>query len=193
MNELQQTNALTPDSIQSHIHEIRGQKVMLDHDLATLYQVETKRLKEQVKRNLSRFPTDAMFVLTKEEHDSLRSQIATSNKRGGTRYLPFAFTELGVAMLSSILTSDVAIQVNLNIMRAFVMMRNMLQAHTEMENIRLELSSQRQYIEEILRDQNDTNINVQEQLDAISLSLAELQSDIKHHPLSRITVKGFNQ
>ena len=193
MNEPQLGTTLAPEVIQSRIYEIRGQKVMLDHDLATLYQVETKRLKEQVKRNLSRFPADAMFVLTKEEHDSLRSQIATSNKRGGTRYLPFAFTELGVAMLSSILTSDVAIQVNLNIMRAFVFMRNMLHARTEMENLRLELSRQRQYIEEVLRDQNDTNINVQEQLDAISLSLAELQSDIMPRPLSRITVKGFNK
>ena len=137
----------TLEAIQSHIYEIRGVKVMLDRDLATLYNVETKRLKEQVKRNMSRFPSDAMFTLTKEEYDSLRSQIATSNGRGGTRYMPYAFTELGVSMLSSVLNSDVAIQINLNIMRAFVLMRNMLQAQKEIENIRLEIINQRQYIE----------------------------------------------
>jgi len=97
--------------IQSKIYEIRGQKVMLDFDLAELYGIETKVLKQAVKRNLKRFPSDFMFELTKEEFGNLRSQFVTSNKRGGTRYMPFAFTEQGVAMLSSILNSEVAIEI----------------------------------------------------------------------------------
>ncbi len=105
--------------IESMIHVIRGQQVMLDYDLAMLYNVENKRLKEQVNRNIQRFPEDFMFKLTPEEFDCLRSQIATSNGRGGTRYLPFAFTRNGVAMLSSVLKSDIAIGVNIRIMRAF--------------------------------------------------------------------------
>ena len=149
MNDLQTKPIVTLEGIQSQIHEIRGVKVILDKDLATLYGVETKRLKEQVKRNITRFPSDAMFTLTKEEYNSLRSQFATSNKRGGTRYMPYAFTELGVAMLSSVLNSDVAIQVNLNIMRAFVLMRNMLHSQKDIENIRLELNNQRLYIEAV--------------------------------------------
>ena len=115
--------------IESLIHVIRDQQVMLDSDLARLYGVETKRLKEQVKRNLNRFPSDFMFELTKNEVLSLRSQIATSNKdgvRGGNRYSPFAFTENGVAMLSSVLKSDTAIEVNIRIMRAFTAMRSFL-------------------------------------------------------------------
>jgi len=91
-------------NIQQKIYEVRDQKIMLDFDLAQLYEVETKRLKEAVRRNINRFPTDFMFELSKQEYDSLRSQIATS-KRGGIRYMPFAFTEQGVAMLASVLNS----------------------------------------------------------------------------------------
>ncbi|MFA5326986.1 MAG: ORF6N domain-containing protein [Prolixibacteraceae bacterium] len=105
------------------IYEIRRQKVMLDFDLAELYEVETKNLNLAVKRNLKRFPADFMFQLTKPEWDNLRLQIETSKGRGGTRYLPYAFTEQGVAMLSGILNSDKAIDVNISIMRAFVFMR----------------------------------------------------------------------
>ena len=112
--------------IQNKIYEVRGQKVMLDFDLAELYGSETKRLKEAVRRNLKRFPSDFMFELTKEEFESLRSQIASSNKRGGTRYMPFAFTEQGVAMLSSVLNSESAIEINISIMRAFVTVRQYL-------------------------------------------------------------------
>lgn len=118
--------------IENLIHVIRGQQVMIDSDLARLYGVETKRLKEQVKRNINRFPTDFMFELTKNETLSLRSQIATSNKdgvRGGNRYSPFAFTENGVAMLSSVLKSDTAIEVNIRIMRAFTAMRSFLMSN----------------------------------------------------------------
>lgn len=91
--------------IDNKIYEIRGQRVMLDFDLAELYDVETKRLKENVRRNIERFPEDFMFELTKEEAEFSRSQFATSNERGGVRYYPFAFTENGVAMLSSVLRS----------------------------------------------------------------------------------------
>ena len=96
---------------------------MLDHDLADLYETETKNLNKAVKRNLSRFPIDFMFQVTKDEWDSLRFQIGTSNCRGGTRYFPYAFTEQGVAMLSSVLNSEKAIDVNIAIMRAFVTVR----------------------------------------------------------------------
>lgn len=130
------TNAqvlILPDSqiVESMIHSIRGMQVMLDSDLACLYGIETKRLKEQVRRNRSRFPSDIMFELTDEEFESLRSQFATSNKRGGLRYHPFAFTETGVAMLSSVLNSEQAIQVNLQIMRAFVSMRRFMMANAQ--------------------------------------------------------------
>jgi hypothetical protein len=107
------------------IYEIRGLKVMLDHDLAFFYGIETKRLKEQVKRNRSRFPEDFMFELNQDEFQALRPQFATS-KRGGIRYMPMAFTEQGVAMLSTVLNSDRAIQVNIEIMRAFVRYRTLL-------------------------------------------------------------------
>ena len=108
--------------IQSKIYEIRGIKVMLDFDLAALYEVETKSLNLAVKRNILRFPSDFMFQLTLEEWNQLRFQIETS-KRGGRRYLPYAFTEQGLAMLSGILNSEKAINVNIAIMRAFVMIR----------------------------------------------------------------------
>ena len=108
--------------IQRKIFDIRGQRVMLDFDMAELYGVETKILKQSVNRNQGRFPEDFMFELTSDEFKSLRSQIVTS-KRGGTRYLPYAFTEQGVAMLSSVLRSEKAIQTNIAIMRAFVALR----------------------------------------------------------------------
>ncbi len=125
-----QSNITVPNmqsmTIEPLIRLIRGQQVILDFDLASLYGIETKRLKEQVNRNESRFPVDFMFKLTQEEFNSLRSQNATSNKRGGTRYLPYAFTESGIAMLSSVLRTEVAIEVNIRIMRAFTSMRHFL-------------------------------------------------------------------
>jgi hypothetical protein len=110
------------DVIHTKIHTFRGVRVMLDYDLADLYEMETKNLNLAVKRNLLRFPDDFMFRLTKEEFESLRLQNVTS-KRGGTRYLPYAFTEQGVAMLSGVLNSPKAIQVNIAIMRIFVKIR----------------------------------------------------------------------
>ena len=104
------------ETIRAHIYDIRGKKVMLDRDLAELYHVETKQLKRQVKRNPTRFPEDFMFELTYEENDALRCQNGTSNKRGGNRYTTFAFTEQGIAMLSTVLTSEIAIQMNINIL-----------------------------------------------------------------------------
>jgi hypothetical protein len=109
--------------IQNLIYEIRGHKVMLDRDLAELYGVETKKLNQGVKRNIGRFPPDFMFQLTEKEWTNLRSQIVTSSW-GGLRYLPYAFTEQGIAMLSGILNSDIAINVNIQIMRAFVKLRH---------------------------------------------------------------------
>ena len=109
--------------IQNKIYEIRGENIMLDKDLAELYKVPTKSLNLAVKRNIKRFPEDFMFQLTKAELESLRFQIETSKGRGGTRYLPYAFTEQGVAMLSSILNSDLAIIMNIAIMRTFVEIR----------------------------------------------------------------------
>ena len=133
--------------IQNKIYEIRGQRVMLDFDLAPLYQVQTKVLKQAVRRNIERFPADFMFEITIDEYNSLkdclRSQIVTSNK-GGTRYMPFAFTEQGVSMLSSVLRSDAAIQVNIAVMRAFVAMRNYITTTTtltaELSEIRAKLA-----------------------------------------------------
>ncbi len=117
--------------VENKIYLIRGTKVMLDEDLAMLYGVPTKRLNEAVKRNMGRFPPDFMFELSNEEGANLRSQIATSSY-GGRRWGIFAFTELGIAMLSSILRSDRAIQVNIQIMRAFTQMRRLLVSNEEL-------------------------------------------------------------
>ena len=120
--------------IQNKIYNIRGQKVMLDFDLAQLYQVETRVLKQAVRRNIERFPSDFMFQLTKEEYNSLRSQIVTLDEKGRgkhSKYLPFAFTEQGVSMLSSVLRSDVAIEISISIVRAFVQLRQLALSHSE--------------------------------------------------------------
>ncbi|PCJ28081.1 MAG: DNA-binding protein [Flavobacteriales bacterium] len=117
--------------IESKIYLIREQKVMLDSDLAELYQVETKRLNEQVKRNSMRFPIDFMFQLTEKEWENLKSQFATSS-RGGRRTLPYVFTEHGVLMLSSVLNSERAIVVNINIMRVYTKIKEMLLTHKDL-------------------------------------------------------------
>ena len=118
--------------IEQKIYLIRGQRVMLDYDLARLYNVSIKRLNEQVKRNKKRFPEDFMFQLTKDEALSLRSQIATLKRGEHRKYLPYVFTEQGVAMLSSVLNSERAIQVNIAIMRAFVKIRQILSTNKEL-------------------------------------------------------------
>lgn len=156
-------------SIVNKIYHFRGVNVMLDRDLAELYGVETKRLKEQVKRNIDRFPDDFMFELTKEEFEVLRSQNATSKMegRGGVRYLPYAFTEHGVLMLSNILNSEKAVKVSIQVIRAFSMLKQMLSTHEdlkkkieEMENrydhqFRIIFDAIKQLIEEDLKPKRD--------------------------------------
>ena len=129
--------------IQQKIYEIRGQKVMLDFDLAELYEVETKRLKEAVRRNIDRFPDDFMFEITREEYNSLRTQFATLETGRGkySKFNPFAFTEQGVAMLASALNSPKAIQVNIQIVRAFVFIRQYALSHKDLTNTLKELES----------------------------------------------------
>ena len=128
--EIEKNLTLPDEIVIGKIHLIRGKKVMLDEDLAELYDVETKRLNEQIKRNIARFPEDFMFQLSQKEFDCLKSQIATSSW-GGRRKLPYAFTEQGVAMLSGVLHSERAIKVNIHIMRVFSQMREMLASHKE--------------------------------------------------------------
>jgi phage regulator Rha-like protein len=133
--------------VERRIYLIRGQKVMLDSDLAELYQVLTKNLNLAVRRNANRFPPDFMFQLTREEAESLRLQIATSNEgRGGRRYPPYAFTEHGVAMLSSVLNSERAVQMNIVIIRAFLKLREVLATHKDLaERMEQIESSQREH------------------------------------------------
>ncbi len=166
--------------IQNMIYEIRGQKVMLDRDLAKLYGVETKALKRSVKNNMKRFPEDFMFVLTREEWESLRCKNCTSNNRGGVRYLPFAFTEQGVAMLSGLLNSDTAVNVNISIMRAFVSVRRILSV---MPDIKDEIETLKRKMEELerctLEAVNDLSEDTRNELDDIYLALAQLASKQK--------------
>ena len=186
-------------TIQSRIYEIRGQRVMLDRDLAELYQVTTGNLNKAVKRNIRRFPPDFMFQLTADEWESLKFQIGIlKNGRGQhTKYLPYAFTEQGLAMLSGILNSDIAIDVNINIMRAFVAIRRMAatlpkpDASADVAQLRKDFEELKLDLEEILHDQNDINESTRTQLDAISEALADLQSkEVRQKPRRRI---GFIQ
>lgn len=167
-------------TIQSKIYEIRGQRVMLDRDLAELYKVTTGNLNKAVQRNIKRFPNDFMFRLTKEEFDSLKAKLIFQNgisNWGGTRKLPSAFTEQGLAMLSGILNSDVAIQVNINIMRAFVAIRQMIvnPPADRIKGLQEEMQKLKNYIEEVFADQNDINEDTRIQLELINQTLAELQ------------------
>ena len=209
-------NELAP--IQRKIYEIRGQKVILDRDLAALYQVETRVLNQAVKRNIERFPEDFMFQLTKEEWENLRSQIVTSSDteflrsqnvtldenwksqfvtsnsiKMGVRKMPYAFTEHGVVMLASLLRSEIAVTMSVQITRAFVAMRRTIAALASTES-KIELLNERveklnMYIEDILRDQNEINEETSMQLELINQSLAELQAKPKEKPRKRI---GFN-
>ena len=162
--------------IQRKIYEIRGQRVMLDFDLAELYGIETKYLKRSVKNNIRRFPSDFMFELTKEEFDSLRCNFSTS-KRGGIRYMPFAFSEHGVAQLSAVLNSDIAIEVNIQIIRTFVAMRQWITTPPIDKNaeLREEMKKLKEYMEEVFADQNDINEDIRIQIELINQTLAELQ------------------
>lgn len=184
-------------NIQSKIFEIRGQRVMLDRDLAELYHVTTGNLNKAVKRNIRRFPPDFMFQLTKGEFELLKESLIFQNGisnedaksasgilrtgRGGVRQLPYAFTEQGVAMLSGVLTSDIAIDVNVNIMRAFVEIRRraalISSTQSDVAQLRKDFEELKLDIEDMLRDQNDINESTRAQLDAISTALVELQSN----------------
>jgi hypothetical protein len=155
------------DMILSKIYYIRGHKVMLDKDLAGLYGVESKALKQAVNRNKTRFPEDFMFKLSLSEFNSLRSQIVTS-KRGGTRYLPMAFTEQGVAMLSSVLKSEKAIHVNIQIIRAFTYISKMISSHKDLSD-KIEAMEKKydgqfravfQAIKELIRDDSIPRIKI---------------------------------
>lgn len=161
------------------ICELRGRKVILDYQLANLYGVETKNLKRAVKANMNRFPEDFMFELTKEEFDILRCRNFTSKGRGGTRYMPYAFTQEGVAMLSGLLRSDVAVQANIFIMRAFVKMRTTLafaeRVSMDLEQLKHQVSELNHYLEDVMRDQNDINEETSMQLQLINESLAEMR------------------
>ena len=164
--------------IQSNIYEIRGQRIRLDRDLAEIYGVQTKVLNQSVKRNVDRFPADFMFQLTNEETQKWRSQFVTSNSiKMGVRRNPYVFIEMGVAMLSSVLRSNTAIQVNIHIMRAFVAVRQMVSTPQtdEVSELQQELKELKAYIEEVFADQNDINEDTQIQLKLINQTLVELQ------------------
>ena len=183
--------------IQSKIYDIRGQKVMLDRDLAEMYGVETRALNQAVKRNTDRFPVDFMFQLTDEETEIWKSQIVMSNSiKMGVRRNPYVFTELGVAMLSSVLNSKTAIQINMGIMRAFVAARQLLlnpptDPVYELQN---EVKELKEYIEEVFADYNDINDDTRTQLELINQTLAELQAqkalaDKPRNPIGFVTPK----
>ncbi len=181
--------------VQDLIHEIRGKKVMLDFDLARLYQVETRALNQAVQRNLDRFPEDFMFKLGNEDFKNLKSQIVTSSW-GGRRKMPLAFTEQGVAMLSGLLHSKVAIQANIAIMRAFVQVREYLLTTSsfskELNELRAKVDLLWQQRENDLEAFNDLSEDVREQIDNLYLAIGELSSKIeekKNEPRPRIGFK----
>ena len=167
-------------SIQNRIYTIRGERVMLDFDLAALYEVETRVLNQSVKRNLKRFPEDFMFQLTMEEALSSRSQIATLKQGQNIKYLPYAFTEQGVAMLSGILNSDKAINTNIAIMRAFIEVRKVLLQQTDM----------REQLREIKERMGEHDTQLNQIYDAMENLLDEKAAQRKWDDRQRI---GFNQ
>ena len=187
MSELQE--------IRTKIYTFRGKQVMLDADLAEMYEVDTAQLKRAVRRNIERFPEDFAFTLNNSElnllKNSMRCQNGTS-KRGGTTYLPIAFTEQGVAMLSGVLRSPTAIQVNIRIMRAFVAIRQHIGAsHCENCHIENKVDRLAAYIEEILADQNDINEENRCQIELINQAIASLHTDNHLNKKPRTIIKGF--
>ena len=174
--------------IKSKIYEIRGQRVMLDRDLAQMYGVETKVLNQAVRRNLDRFPEDFMFMLTSSEckvlEISMRSQFVTS-KMGGNRYATLAFTEQGVAMLSTVLRSKTAIQINISIMRAFVTMRSYMSSVSAVTSELSELRERILTIEQSGKDNaeaiSDLSDDIQKELDDIYLALSQLAAKQKEN------------
>ena len=184
-------NILPSDnSIQDIIYDIRGVRVMLDYDLASMYEVDVSQLKRQVRRNIDRFPEDFMFELTSEEVSALRCQngILKTGRGQHSKYLPFAFTEEGVAMLSGVLRSKVAVQVNINIMRAFVAVRQAIAAlqssELRYEQISRKVDQLNAHVEEILHDQNDIN-----QLQSQFNSEVALQIEVINDALDQLREK----
>ena len=164
--------------IQSKIYEIKGQRVMLDFDLAELYQVETRVLNQAVKRNIDRFPEDFMFQVTAEEWVVISSQfVMTSKNKRPKSALPLAFTEHGVVMLSSVLRSDIAVQTSVLITRAFVAMRQIIANSPVIMSAQLqkEMKELKEYIEDVFADPNDINEDTRMQIELINQVLAELQ------------------
>ena len=181
--------------IKQRIYEVRGLRVMLDYDLAELYEVDVAQLKRQVRRNIERFPEDFMFELTHDEQSTLRCQngILKNGRGQHSKYLPFAFTEEGVAMLSGILRSQTAVQVNINIMRAFVAIRHAV-AGWQDTNLRVEQLSHKvdnlnARVDEILHEQQSNNMEMAVQIDAINEALDQLRAK-DAAPRKRI---GFKQ
>ena len=170
------------EKIQSRIYEVRGVRVMLDFDLAALYQVETRVLKQAVRRNIERFPEDFMFEMTEQEYNSLiislRSQIVTSKERGGRRYMPLAFTEHGVIMLASLLRSEIAVQMSVQITRAFVAMRNYIMStrhiEAELAELRAKLELLERNDEENLAAVNDLSEDMRGEIADIYQAIAAL-------------------
>ena len=180
--------------IQNKIYEIRGLRIMLDLDLAELYQVETRVLNQAVKRNIKRFPADFMFQLTPEEFSNLKSQFVTSSW-GGTRKMPFAFTEQGLAMLSGLLNSDVAIKVNIAIMRTFVVLRKQLydtkQITQELETVKTKLELLERNDEDNHEAINDLSEDMRREIDNIYMAIAALSAKPTepHSPVKKIGFK----
>ena len=192
------------EKIQSRIYEVRGVRVMLDFDLAVLYQVETKVLKQSVRRNLDRFPEDFMFELKSDEYNSLiislRSQNVTSNSRGGTRYMPFAFTEHGVIMLAGLLRSSMAIEMSIQITRSFVAMRNYIMSARHVEAELAELRAKLELLERNDEDNlgaiNDLSEDMRNEIatiyDAIAALSVKAQQPGPQPPRQKIGFKTGN-
>ena len=192
------------EKIQSRIYEVRGVRVMLDFDLAALYQVETRVLKQTVRRNLERFPEDFMFEMTEQEYNSLiislRSQFVTSNERGGRRYMPFAFTEHGVIMLASLLRSEIAVQMSVQITRAFVAMRNYIMStrhiEAELAELRAKLELLERNDEENLAAVNDLSEDMRGEIADIYQAIAALSvkvhQSVADQPRQKIGFKTGN-
>ena len=195
------------------IFNIRGVQVMIDSDIAALYGIETRALNQAVKRNTDRFPTDFMFQLTKSEFENLKSQFVTSSSEnmdneenlksqiatsnwGGTRKMPNAFTELGIAMLSSVLRSETAIQVNINIMRAFVAIRHAIGAwqgvNLKVEQLSHKVDNLNARVDEILHEQNENNMEMAVQISALNDALDQLREK-PSAPRKRIGFKQENK
>ena len=180
--------------IKHRIYEVRGLRVMLDRDLAELYNVETRALNQAVRRNIDRFPEDFMFVMTEDEMNAWKSQIVMSNSiRMGMRRPPVVFTELGIAMLSSVLRSETAIQVNINIMRAFVAIRHAIGAwqgvNLKVEQLSHKVDNLNARVDEILHEQNENNMEMAVQISALNDALDQLREK-PSTPRKRI---GFKQ